>query len=118
MVTAVWQSELVRDDIRNYGMSAGAFAFAVAASPMRNQIGTILLILFAAGFELCGMNYAIKTESLVKDRGDDAMATVRLFVWILGLVGAAVMMFSVLSGSFCHQQLSKAKPPLPTSIFC
>jgi len=103
MVTAVWQAALaeeffddnpeksqqLQDDLRLFAFLCGPLCVLLAAWPMGNILGTVVHTLLAAGFAVTGFNYSFRTKELANERGDDGLATARLALTIMGLVGAA-----------------------------
>jgi hypothetical protein len=134
-VTAVWQSQLalahnennesLARDLKLFADLAAAALVLVAASPMGTTVGTIFHTVFAGGVVAFGLNYSIRAQTLAQDRGQEALSIMRQITWIVGAVGALVVLFTTYPAVLCteklkrHEQalgLSNAPPPTDEEI--
>lgn len=121
MVTAVWQAALaeeffydnpeksqqLQDDLRLFAFLCGPLGVLLAAWPMGNILGTVVHILLAAGFAVTGFNYSFRTIELANERGDGGLATARLVLTTMGLVGAAGMIVGLYPAVTATEKLQK-----------
>jgi hypothetical protein len=103
IVTTMWQAQLAaaeNDDdpslanrLRWFGITSALGAYLVALLPVGNAVGTVVHLFTAAIFVSMGFNYVFITWQFADDRGDRALATIRLAFMLLGLVGVVCIFF-------------------------
>jgi hypothetical protein len=130
VMTAIWQAALAQEleDTQQATMDNLPFllilqatlcavgGYGVAVLPMGNTLGTIIHVITASIFAIFGIQYCFRAYQLASDRGDDALATVRLALGLFGGVGGLTTCVSVypgVAGTFVldkHQQVCQTQP--------
>lgn len=112
MVTAQWQASLAGSNdsaIILHATMCAMGGFGVALLPMGNALGTGIHMLTAACFGAFGINYTFQVWMLADDRGDDALAWIRLLLAFAGVVGGVLTIFSVVPAVWGTEALANHK---------
>lgn len=100
VVTGLWQAQLAqKNDLAQmltlFSVFCGVCAILVALIPMMNRVGIILHVVTATFFTISGSMYCTVARDLAVERNNDTVAEARAVFSYGGVVGGALILFSL-----------------------